>query len=205
MSTTESTRARRARVLLAALAWTFVASTVLHVPSGYTLQGVNSAIGVITAATSASALLFLGVLRLPRLRKHADVPRGVEIELLASWTYYRKEIFRLALYPTLAGYLLLWATDAVVVPFVVCVILLYVGTAQAVQSLRRTWCRGFHHPVLGVVIGGLFTASASLLGLSTMALTTFPTWQVVIPCAIAGVGTFAATLITLWAVPAAKN
>lgn len=204
MSRTESTRARRARVLPAALAWVFVAATVLHVPTGRTLQGVHIAFSVITAATGVTALLFLLALRLPWLRERADVPRVKEIELLASWTNYRKEILRLAFYPTVAVFLLLWASDAVVVPFIVCVILLYVGTAQTVQSLRRTW-RGYHHPVLGAAIGGVFTASFSLTGVGAMALTTFPTWQVVIPCAIAGVATFAATMITLWAVPAAED
>ncbi|MEV4007322.1 hypothetical protein [Actinomadura sp. NPDC049753] len=204
MSRTKSTRPPRGRALLAALAWLVVGATVLYVPSGRTLLGVNSAFGLITATTGVTALLFLAVLRLPWLRKHADVPRAREIELLASWTNYRKEIFLLALYPAVAGFLLLWAFDAVTVPFIVCVIILYTRTAQTVQSLRRTW-RGYHHPVLGVVIGGVFTAAFSPLGLAAIAMSTFPAWQVVIPCVIAGAATFAATMITLWAVPAAEN
>ncbi|GGT76355.1 hypothetical protein [Actinomadura citrea] len=224
MSTTRSSRTPNVRVLFTALAWLIVIATVFSVSAALSKGSTNNATGLITAATNVTALLFLMALRCPWLRDHAGVHRAGAPELLASWTMYRKEILRIAIYPTIGNLMMLFASDlslyllvarsgenkfgdALFVPlFAGVAVWLYALTAKAIRSMQRKAKSGAaHHPVLGVVLGSLLTVVISLLGVLFMALAGALTWQVLLPCAIAGATTFAAALITLGAVSTAKN
>jgi hypothetical protein len=221
MSTTRSNKIPDIRALLAALAWLSVIATVFSVSAALSKGSTNNATGLITAATNVTALLFLTALRCPWLRKQAGVRAAGMPELVASWMMYRKEILRIAIYPTIGNLAMLFASDlslyllvsgsgenkfgdALFVPlFAGTAVFLYFRTAKAIQSMRdKTKDGDLHHPVLGVVLGSMLTVVISLLGVFFMALAGALTWQVGLPCAIAGATTFAAALITLWA---AKN
>lgn len=197
------------RVLLSVLAWAGVPAAVFGTASVVSAENTNSAMGVIMAATSVTALLFLMALRHPRLRERADVPVG-EFVLSTNWTMYREEIIRLWIYIPIGVLMLLWAFgDGLLVPlYTAAAALCLFKTVRAIRAMRHrnTWIGAVHRPVLGVVLGCLPTAAVfGLFGLVLMAVSSALTWQVVLRCAIAGVAVFVAALTTLWAVPTAKD
>ncbi|MEU8305777.1 hypothetical protein AB0C84_19655 [Actinomadura sp. NPDC048955] len=202
---------------MAVLAWLVAAAAASVAASALPAAGAHKALCMITAATGVTALLFLLAVRRPWLRRRLDVAAVGELGLLATWTWYREECLRLAIYSAFATLMVLWAADPRMVPiaamgedrrwsllFAGTAVFLYYRAAKAIRSMRHKvwWSGASHHPVLGVVLGSLPNIIFSLLGLVFMALST---WQVILPCVIAGAAAFLAALTTLWAVPTAKN
>ncbi|WP_433467322.1 hypothetical protein [Spirillospora sp. CA-128828] len=224
MSTPESIRALAMRALCTLLAWLVVILSVFGISMVLATGSPNNAMGMITAATNVTALLFLGALRVPRVRGIAGNRKVGWDEIVANWSMFREEILKVAIFPTVANLFWLtafnllvhstraesaenWPTDMLIaLPLMGVALDCYFMAWKTILSMRRKAVRGGrHHPALGVVLGSLLTAPYSLLALALGALASAITWQVLIPCAIAGTTTFFAALITLRAVPAAKN
>ncbi|MEU4822720.1 hypothetical protein AB0H37_12685 [Actinomadura sp. NPDC023710] len=224
MSTTRSSRTPNVRVLFTALAWLIVIATVFSVSAALSKGSTNNFTGMFTAAIDVTAVFFLMALRCPWLRKQAGARRAGVPELAASWTMYRKEILRIAIYAVLGNLMLLFAIDLSLYLIVARSAenqgwdalggLFLFGTAAGLYALATKAFRSMqdktkagapYHPVLGMVLGSLLTVVISLLALFLMSLFTALAWQVVVPCLVAGVTLFVAALITLDVISTAKS